>query len=130
MSFNFFDDIFGNCPDEDPDSLWSTMKEDEEEDAKRRFYGISEQSNHQHPPEEPSPVAKSPRKRANYFSDLVERLVESKQLLVARENGQVFFYEDDGGLYRPISHLNSFLVNFFDEYTKRGLLAHDVREIA
>lgn len=75
-------------------------------------------------------MAKSPRKRANYFSDLVERLVESKQLLVARENGQVFFYEDDGGLYRPISHLNSFLVNFFDEYTKRGLLAHDVREIA
>ena len=130
MSFNFFDDIFGNCPDEDPDSLWSTMKEDEEEDAKRRFYGISEQSNHQHPPEEPSPVAKSPRKRANYFSDLVERLVESKQLLVARENGQVFFYEDDGGLYRPIPRLNSFLVNFFDERTKRSLLAHDVREIA
>ena len=51
MSFNFFDDIFGNCPDEDPDSLWSTMKEDEEEDAKRRFYGISEQSNHQQPPQ-------------------------------------------------------------------------------
>mgnify|MGYP003240618891 CR=1 FL=1 len=90
MSFNFFDDIFGNCPDEDPDSLWSTMKEDEEEDAKRRFYGISEQSNHQHPPEEPSPVAKSPRKRANYFSDLVERLVESKQLLVARRTVRCF----------------------------------------
>ena len=92
---NVFDDdfFFDSTPDEDPDSLWSTMKEAEEE-------------------------------------DLVERLVESKQLLVARENGQVFFYEDDGGLYRPISHLNSFLVNFFDEYTKRGLLAHDVREIA
>ena len=129
---NVFDDdfFFDSTPDEDPDSLWSTMKEAEEEDDKRRFYGISDQPTPQPPPEEPSPVAKSPRKRANYFSDLVERLVESKQLLVARENGQVFFYEDDGGLYRPISHLNSFLVNFFDEYTKRGLLAHDVREIA
>ena len=103
---NVFDDdfFFDSTPDEDPDSLWSTMKEAEEEDDKRRFYGISDQPTPQPPPEEPSPVAKSPRKRANYFSDLVERLVESKQLLVARENGQVFFYEDDGGLYRPISH--------------------------
>ena len=42
----------------------------------------------------------------------------------------MFSYEDDGGLYRPIPRLNSFLVNFFDERTKRSLLAHDVREIA
>ena len=73
---NVFDDdfFFDSTPDEDPDSLWSTMKEAEEEDDKRRFYGISDQPTPQPPPEEPSPVAKSPRKRANYFSDLVDDL--------------------------------------------------------
>lgn len=42
---NVFDDdfFFDSTPDEDPDSLWSTMKEAEEEDDKRRFYGISDQ---------------------------------------------------------------------------------------
>ena len=129
---NVFDDdfFFDSTPDEDPDSLWSTMKEAEEEDDKRRFYGISDQSTPQPPPEEPSPVAKSPRKRANFFAELVALLIRIRLFLVTREDGQVFVYEENCGLYRPIPRLNSFLVNFFDERTKRSLLAHDVREIA
>lgn len=106
------------------------MKEAEEEEDKRRFYGISEQPTPQPPPEEPSPVAKSPRKRANFFAELVALLIRIRLFLVTREDGQVFVYEENCGLYRPIPRLNSFLVNFFDERTKRSLLAHDVREIA
>lgn len=103
-----------------------------DQEAWERLFGIPETSESalKLPPEEPSLVAKSPCKRANYFSDLVDRLVESKRFLMAEEDRQMFIYEEDGGLYRPIMNLNSFLVNSFDEDIKRSLLAHDVREIA
>ena len=71
-------------------SLWEMLKEEEAKEDKRRFYGISEQPTPQPPPEEPSPVAKSPRKRANFFAELVALLIRIRLFLVTREDGQVF----------------------------------------
>ena len=79
--------------------------------------------------EVPSPTAKSPRKRANFFSDLVDGIAKNGQILMA-EDDQAFAYEEELGCYRPIPKLTVWLANFFPEFTTRSLLANDIREIA
>ena len=68
MSFNFFDDIFGNCPDEIPTATLEHDEEDEEDANAASMASLSNQ-----PPASTEPLRwQKPRKRANYFSDLVE----------------------------------------------------------
>ena len=75
------------------------------------------------------PTAKSPRKRANFFSDLVEQVSKAK-LLMFTEDGEPFAYDEELGCYQPIPQLTAWLANFFPEITTRSLLANDLREIA
>ena len=79
--------------------------------------------------EEPSPTAKSPRRRANFFADLVDQIVKAKVLLFT-EDGAPFAYDEDLGCYQPVPQLTAWLANFFPEITTRSLLANDIREIA
>lgn len=126
--FNLYD-LSPFDDEEEPVSLTDLMAEYEEEKARRRFFDSPEPVPSQTPPETPSPVAKSPRKRANFFSDLVDRIVERGQLLIAEEDGQAFSYDASGGFYSPIAHLPSYVINLFDMSVTRSLLAHDVREL-
>lgn len=105
------------------------MAEDEAEEDKHRFYGIFDQPTPQPPPEEPSPVAKSPRKRANYFSDLVERLVKSKQFLATREDSQVFSMKRMAAFIVPFPACTLFWQTSLTS-APSGVYWHDVREIA
>ena len=118
------------CPDwenEDDDSqdLCGRMREMAEEAARRERQGLPEKKE----PEPPAPTAKSPRKRANFFSDLVEQIAKAKILLFT-EDGEPFAYDEELGCYQPIPQLTAWLANFFPEITTRSLLANDLREIA
>ena len=64
--------------------------------------------------EEPSPTAKSPRRRANFFADLVDQIVKAKVLLFT-EDGAPFAYDEDLGCYQPVPQLTAWLANFFPE---------------
>lgn len=110
---------------DDKDELWKTMKRMEKDRLRRELMGIPETRE----PEQPSPTAKSPRKRANFFSDLVEQIAKAKVLLLT-ENGEPFAYDEELGCYQPIPQLTAWLANFFPEITTRSLLANDIREIA
>lgn len=110
---------------EEPQSLCDQMREMENERQWREQMGLPEKKE----PEKPSPTAKSPRKRANFFSDLVDQIAKAKVLLFA-EDGEPFAYDEELGCYRPIPQLTAWLANFFPEITTRSLLANDLREIA
>lgn len=110
---------------DDEDELWKTMKRMEKERQRRERMGIPETRE----PEQPSPTAKSPRKRANFFSDLVDQIAKAKFLLFT-EDGEPYVYEEKLGYYQPIPQLTAWLANFFPEITTRSLLANDLREIA
>ena len=110
---------------DDKDELWKTMKRMEKERQRRERMGIPETRE----PEQPSPTAKSPRKRANFFSDLVDQIAKAKVLLFT-EDGEPYVYEEKLGYYQPIPQLTAWLANFFPEITTRSLLANDLREIA
>lgn len=101
------------------------MRKSDEESERRERLGRSKDAK----PEEPSPTAKSPRKRANFFSDLVEQVSKAK-LLMFTEDGEPFAYDEELGCYQPIPQLTAWLANFFPEITTRSLLANDLREIA
>lgn len=110
---------------DEPQSLCDQMLEMEKEKERRERQGLPEKKE----PEPPSPTAKSPRKRANFFSDLVEQIAKSKVLLFT-EDGEPFAYDEELGCYQPIPQLTAWLANFFPEITTRSLLANDLREIA
>ena len=67
--------LFPDWENEDDDSqdLCGRMREMAEEAARRERQGLPEKKE----PEPPAPTAKSPRKRANFFSDLVEQIAKS-----------------------------------------------------
>ena len=123
----FDDDNFGNGRDDDDEypSICDRMRKMAEEAARRKILGLPEEKK----PEEPSPTAKSPRKRANFFSDLVDQIVKAEVLLVT-EDGEPFAYDEKLGYYQPVPQLTAWLANFFPEITTRSLLANDLREIA
>ena len=120
-----FPDWDDNDECEEPQSLCDQMREMENERQWREQMGLPEKKE----PEKPSPTAKSPRKRANFFSDLVDQIAKAKVLLFA-EDGEPFAYDEELGCYRPIPQLTAWLANFFPEITTRSLLANDLREIA
>lgn len=119
--------LFPDWENEDDDSqdLCGRMREMAEEAARRERQGLPEKKE----PEPPAPTAKSPRKRANFFSDLVEQIAKAKILLFT-EDGEPFAYDEELGCYQPIPQLTAWLANFFPEITTRSLLANDLREIA
>lgn len=94
----FDDDNFGNGRDDDDEypSICDRMRKMAEEAARRKILGLPEEKK----PEEPSPTAKSPRKRANFFSDLVDQIVKAEVLLVT-EDGEPFAYDEKLGYYQP-----------------------------
>ncbi len=94
--------------------------------ARRERQGLPEKKE---PETAGPPTAKSPRKRANFFSDLVEQIAKAKILLFT-EDGEPFAYDEELGYYQPIPQLTAWLANFFPEITTRSLLANDLREIA
>lgn len=114
--------------DDEPLSICQMMQQEEDAACWRKVLGIPD-------PEEsetsvpPSPIAKSPRKRANFFSTLVDQIIEDGTLLFS-EDGQAFAYQKEQGYYRPIPQLTAWLANFFPVETTRSLLANDLREIA
>lgn len=117
-----------NYPDWDDDEgldLCQMMQEAAEAASWRKARGIPDPKE----PEVPAPTAKSPRKRANFFSDLVDGIAKNGQILMT-DDGQAFAYEEESGDYRPIPNLTVWLANFFPEFTTRSLLANDIREIA
>lgn len=69
-----------------------------EEAARRKILGLPEEKK----PEEPSPTAKSPRKRANFFSDLVDQIA-ARGVILLTEDGEPFAYDEELGRYRPNS---------------------------
>lgn len=111
--------------DDDPQDLCDLMREMENERQWRERQGLPEKKE----PEPPSPTAKSPRKRANFLSDLGDQIVKADVLLFT-EDGEPFAYDEDLGCYQPISNLIAWLAAFFPEITTRSLLAIDLREIA
>lgn len=119
--------LFPDWENEDDDSqdLCGRMREMAEEAARRERQGLPEKKE----PEPPAPTAKSPRKRANFFSDLVEQIAKAKILLFT-EDGEPFAYDEELGCYQPLPQLTAWLANFFPEITTRSLLANDLREIA
>ena len=118
----FYHDNF----DDEPQGIWEQMRSAEIQEWKQVLRGEDAPPR---TPEEPSPTAKSPRKRANFFSDLVEQIAKANVLLFT-EDGEPFAYDEDLGYYRPIPLLTAWLANFFPEITTRSLLANDIREIA
>ena len=80
------------------------MRKSDEESERRERLGRSKDAK----PEEPSPTAKSPRKRANFFSDLVEQVSKAK-LLMFTEDGEPFAYDEELGCYQPIPQLTAWL---------------------
>ncbi len=80
-------------------------------------------------PKNPPHGCKSPRKRANLFSDLVDQIA-ARGVILLTEDGEPFAYDEELGRYRPIPQLTAWLANFFPEITTRSLLANDLREIA
>ena len=123
----FDDDNFGNGRNDDDEypSICDRMRKMAEEAARRKILGLPEEKK----PEEPSPTAKSPRKRANFFSDLVDQIA-ARGVILLTEDGEPFAYDEELGRYRPIPQLTAWLANFFPEITTRSLLANDLREIA
>ena len=94
--------LFPDWENEDDDSqdLCGRMREMAEEAARRERQGLPEKKE----PEPPAPTAKSPRKRANFFSDLVEQIAKAKILLFT-EDGEPFAYDEELGCYQPIPQL-------------------------
>ena len=90
----FDDDNFNNGWDGDDDSqdLCDLMREMEDERQRRERQGLPEKKE----PEPSAPTAKSPRKRANFFSNLVEQIAKSKVLLFT-EDGEPFAYDEELG---------------------------------
>lgn len=121
--------LFPDWDDDDecdePQSLCDRMREMDEENEWRERQGLPPKKE----PEEPSPAAKSPRKRANFFSNLVDQIAANAVILFT-EDGEPFAYDEELGCYRPIPQLTAWLANFFPEITTRSLLANDLREIA
>ena len=116
MEDSFFD------RDEDLDLLLDALEEDAQDQD-------NEDSSEHPEPEPPSPIAKSPRKRANFFSTLVDQIVEDGTLLLSKD-GQAFAYQKEQGYYQPIPRLTAWLAQWFPVETTRSLLANDLREIA
>lgn len=87
--------LFPDWENEDDDSqdLCGRMREMAEEAADGSAQGLPEKKE----PEPPAPTAKSPRKRANFFSDLVEQIAKAKILLFT-EDGEPFAYDEGAGL--------------------------------
>lgn len=114
--------------DEDEDSLLAQMRRMEWQESQQRLNGetVTVGGGEDEPP---SPVAKSPRKRANFFSKLADQIVEDGMLLFS-EDGQAFAYDENVGSYQPIPQLTAWLANAFPSETTRSLLANDLREIA
>ena len=110
---------------DEPQDLCDLMREMEAERQWRERQGLPERKE----PEEPSPTAKSPRRRANFFSNLVDQIVQLHELLFT-EDGEPFAYDKELGCYRPIPQLTAWLAHTFPEITTRSLLANDLREIA
>ena len=108
--------------DEELDSLIDELEEEMQGQNDEDSFGCQE-------PEAPSPIAKSPRKRANFFSMLADQIVEDGTLLFS-EDGQAFAYQKEQGYYRPIPQLTAWLAHWFPVETTRSLLANDLREIA
>ena len=108
--------------DEDLDPLLDALEEETQDQD-------NEDSSEHKKPESPSPIAKSPRKRANFFSTLVDQIVEDGTLLLS-EDGQAFAYQKEQGYYQPIPQLTAWLAQWFPVETTRSLLANDLREIA
>lgn len=121
---SYFDPPGWDDDDEYP-SICDGIREMAEEAARRERLGLPEERE----AEQPSPTAKSPRKRANFFSDLVDQIVKAGVLLFT-EDGEPFAYDEDLGYYLPVPQLTAWLANFFPEVTTRSLLANDLREIA
>ena len=98
--------LFPDWENEDDDSqdLCGRMREMAEEAARRERQGLPEKKE----PEPPAPTAKSPRKRANFFSDLVEQIAKAKILLFT-EDGEPFAYDEELGCYQPIPQLTAWL---------------------
>lgn len=78
--------LFPDWENEDDDSqdLCGRMREMAEEAARRERQGLPEKKE----PEPPAPTAKSPRKRANFFSDLVEQIAKAKILLFTEDGSR------------------------------------------
>lgn len=108
--------------DEELDPLIDELEEEAQNQNDEDGSGCQE-------PEVPSPIAKSPRKRANFFSKLVDQIVEDGTLLLS-EDGQAFAYQKEQGYYQPIPQLTAWLAQWFPVETTRSLLANDLREIA
>ena len=120
---------FSDCDDES-ESIVSQMKKEAQRSAKNALHELSApQIPTASQPEPASPTAKSPRKRANFFSDLVDQIAQAGAILID-ENDGVFAYEDELGYYQPVPQLTTWLANFFPDMTTRSLLANDLREIA
>lgn len=111
--------------DDEQQDLCALIRELEAEKQRREFFGFSEPKNSQ----VPSPIAKSPRKRANFFSSLTERIA-SHNILLLTEDGQAFVYSEQLGCYKPIQNLVAWLANFFPEDTTNDLLSKDLGEVA
>ena len=120
-----WDDGDDENEDDDSQDFCGRMREMEAERQWRERQGLPEKKE----PEPPSPTAKSPRKRANFFSDLVDQIVQLHELLFT-EDGEPFAYDKELGCYRPIPQLTAWLAHTFPEITTRSLLANDIREIA
>lgn len=108
--------------DEDLDPLLDALEEETQDQD-------NEDSSEHKKPESPSSIAKSPRKRANFFSMLVDQIVEDGTLLLS-EDGQAFAYQKEQGYYQPIPQLTVWLAQWFPVETTRSLLVNDLREIA
>ena len=121
------DDIFD---EEEPKSIVDQMCDEIRLDAWKRLHELSSpQITPTSHPEPASPTAKSPRKRANFFSDLVDQITQTGALLID-ESDEVFSYEEELGCYQPVPRLTTWLANAFPAETTRSLLANDLREIA
>lgn len=72
--------------------------------------------------------AREKRPSARSLSDLTDGVAEDGKLLLS-EDGQAFAYQEDGGYYKPVTNLETYLANVLSPQITRSLHSHHLREI-